>query len=73
MSKDGMTPQDFLSKVSWEGGVFEALQYGLHEDTLDDSDPDLKENWRELRLAYLDLEGLVQGIEEKMEDYDAFM
>lgn len=68
-----MTPEDFLEKVIAEGGIFPALEYGLSERDLDDSDPDLKENWRELRHAYEDLQGLVKRIEDKIWEYDAYL
>lgn len=36
-----MTPQEWLNKAEWEGGLIEAVgSYGLTSDYLDDSAPD---------------------------------
>ncbi|SHX44341.1 Uncharacterised protein [Mycobacteroides abscessus subsp. massiliense] len=46
------TPEEFYSRVEWEGGISEAiLEYGLTEDDLDDSDPELKAAVKEFRKA----------------------
>lgn len=38
-----MSPKDFLSKLNWEGGLFEGFTYGLRVEDLDNSDPDFNE------------------------------
>lgn len=48
----GYTPKEFYSKVEWEGGISDAiLGYGLDENDLDDSDPELKAAVKEFREA----------------------
>lgn len=37
-----MTPQEWLDKAAYEGGIFEGFMYGLHASDLDDSDPGFK-------------------------------
>jgi len=44
---------NFLSKIVWEGGIFEALEYGLDEKDLPKGE--LKENWKNLRKLYNDM------------------
>lgn len=51
-----MNAQEFATKVDWEGGIVDALDYGLHADDLDD-EPDtapLKQAWAELERIYRD-------------------
>lgn len=46
------TPSEFAMKVDWEGGLAEAiLEYGLDEEDLDESDPELKTAVKEFRQA----------------------
>lgn len=37
-----MTPQEWLNKARWEGGIYDGFGYGLHASDLDDSDPGFK-------------------------------
>lgn len=47
-----MTPEEFAQKVEWEGGICTVIfDYGLDEDDLDDTDPELKVLVREFRSA----------------------
>ena len=34
-----MTPQEWLDKANYEGGVYAGFEYGLHANDVDDSDP----------------------------------
>lgn len=47
-----MTPGEFAAKVDWEGGVLDALHYGLRADDIDDSAPDLKRAWFRLQILW---------------------
>lgn len=50
-----MTPARFAGKVEWEGGVFEALDYGLEHTRLDPDDSaaaELRAAWAELERLY---------------------
>ena len=51
-----MTLVEFCAKVEWEGGVIEALTYGLKESDLDGiTDPlavELREIWTSLTAAW---------------------
>ena len=63
-----MTPDEFVNKVDWEGGVLDALEYGLRSTELDDSNPALKGGWIELEKAWVDFEPLLHGVEQLVED-----
>lgn len=70
-----MTPQEWLDKAAWEGGILAGFEYGLHASDLDDSDPEfnalvsaaeqLAEEYaraEEALLDYADTQGY--GVEE---------
>ncbi len=72
-TKTYMTAEEFASKISWEGGITEALDYGLKSSHLDPNDEDA----RELRAAWIRAEDLweemrvaIQGVDEVLEDMD---
>lgn len=60
---DQMTPQEFVAKIDWEGGVLDALIYGLKAKDLDDSDPEFKVEWFALEQAWAKFEPKLVGIE----------
>lgn len=66
-----MTEQEFAQKIDWEGGILEALGYGLRPD---DAPPgELRDAWAELRAAFEDMRPLVrrvEGILDRIEDSD---
>ena len=39
-------------KIEWEGGIFEALDYGIKTEDMPEGDTELAEAWRELSAAY---------------------
>lgn len=49
-------------KVEWEGGITEALNYGLTVDDMPDGDAELREAWAKLIDAYAGLEPLEQAV-----------
>ena len=74
-----MTPARFASKVEWEGGVQDALDYGLKATDLDPEDPnsrELREAWGELERIYREqyqpaerkVDDILDGIETDDED-----
>lgn len=56
-----MTAAGFAAKVEWEGGVLEALDYGLKHTHLDPADHEAAA----LREAWADLERLYAPVAEK--------
>jgi len=65
-----MTPEEFAAKIEFEDGIVEALEYGLRETDLDDSDPHLKADWARLRQIYDEhFEPMVRRVEEQLQKY----
>lgn len=58
-----MNRADFAAKVEWEGGIFEALEYGLHSDDIDDTDQELQDAWSALETAYGNMVPLIGKVE----------
>jgi len=44
--------QAVASKIGWEGGIWEALEYGIKTDDMPEGDTELAEKWEVLRLAF---------------------
>ncbi len=54
-TREYLTAPHFAAKVEWEGGVVEALTYGLKVDHLDPDDPvsvELRSKWGELQAIW---------------------
>jgi hypothetical protein len=45
------TAQDFINKIEWEGGVTEALEYGLQSEEYN-LPAAVDRGWNDLRTAY---------------------
>jgi hypothetical protein len=71
---DYMSAERFVSKIECEGGVIEALEYGLRHTDLDPDDEgsaDLRAKWFELWQAWLTLSPLVDEIDQLMYEIGA--
>ena len=56
-----MTAKDFAAKIEWEGGVSDALDYGLKHTALDPNDSesaDLRSKWKEIEDAWSEVDAL---------------
>ena len=60
-----MTPQDLLSKIEWEGGIIEAIAYGINSTEVPESVETL---WRLAEEAYDTIEPLGFQIERALEE-----
>lgn len=47
-----MTVEDFYEKIEWEGGIADALAYGLHADDLPEDAVEHRKLWRDLEDWY---------------------
>jgi hypothetical protein len=68
-----MTAADFASKVEWEGGVMEALDYGLKpadapEGPIRDAWARLYQLWQQLSPIADEVSRLLDGVERDDED-----
>ncbi len=43
---------DVASKIEWEGGIFEALDYGIKARDMPEGDQELIDAWTALETAY---------------------
>lgn len=64
-----MTEDQFLGKVEWEGGVLEALEYGLKADALKDQDSELASRWRALEKEWRRFQNFLIPVEQYFENW----
>lgn len=63
-----MNEERFASKVEYEGGIFDALDYGLRSTDLDDQDSDLAVAWEALEKAFDNMRPALAEVERILED-----
>ena len=49
-------------KIEWEGGLMEALYYGIKTEDMPEGDTELIEAWDRLATAYHELEPLADAV-----------
>ena len=59
----GMTEEEFINKIIYEGGVVSALEYGLYQDDLEEPNTPLGHAWGELFMAWRALDPKVKAVE----------
>lgn len=65
---DKLTAEQFGDKVEWEGGIFEALNYGLRADDLANQNSELAHKWAELEKRWNDLKPLADEVQQLLDD-----
>jgi hypothetical protein len=75
MSDKPMTESAFASKVEWEGGIFEALDYGLKpsdapKGPIRDAWARLYQAWQQISPIADEVSRLLDGVEHGAEDED---
>lgn len=70
-----MSAERFAAKVEWEGGITDALDYGLKADDLPEhsDDPltaDLRAAWKALRSKWDALQDEIREVEEILEQIE---
>lgn len=55
-------------KIEWEGGIMEALEYGIKSADMPPGDEELDEAWGKLAAAYQALQPLADAVEKLLED-----
>lgn len=63
-----MTDQEFAQKVAWEGGVLDALEYGLKRSDLTDQDGRLAIAWASLSAKWDALQHDLVTVERLIEE-----
>lgn len=64
-----MTEAEFAAKVEWEGGVMDALDYGLRAKDVELGG--LHTMWRDLETLWEPMRWLVGQIEDVLEDIES--
>lgn len=68
-----MNGPDFAGKVQWEGGVVDALDYGLKHTDLDiGEDDELRQVWQELEQQWDVMRIMVEQAESLLEEYETY-
>lgn len=61
-----MTLEDFAAKVDWEGGVIDAIDYGLKPE--DAPEGELRDLWRQACDLFKQMEPITNRIGELLEE-----
>lgn len=64
--REPMTAQDFAGKVEWEGGILEAVDYGLKPE--DAPEGPLRELWAQLVAQYALIEPIMRKVQRALDD-----
>jgi len=51
-------------KIEWEGGLMEALDYGIKTEDMPEGDTELIEAWSKLEAAYRAVEPLAEAVDK---------
>jgi hypothetical protein len=75
MTDEPMTESAFASKVEWEGGILEALDYGLKptdvvKGTVREAWTRLYQLWQQIEPIVEEVDRLLDGVERTDEDED---
>lgn len=54
------------AKIEWEGGVLDAMDYGIRDDDIEDEE--LATAWADMSLAYADLSDDIFEFEETLNE-----
>jgi len=55
-------------KIEWEGGILEAVDYGISTADMPEGDTELTAAWSKLEAAYRALTPLADAVEKLLED-----
>ena len=62
---DRFTSREHLAaKIEWEGGILEALDYGIRTGDMPEGDTELAEAWEKLEAAWKQLNPLADAVTE---------
>lgn len=68
MTEQPMTPANFNAKIEWEGGIIEALDYGLKP--ADAPEGPLRDAWTRAYDLWQQMEPVIREIDELLEAID---
>ena len=53
---------DLAAKISWEGGLMEALDYGITTEMMPEGDAELTEAWTKLEVSFRETAKLADAV-----------
>ncbi len=60
--------EDLAAKIEWEGGLMEALDYGIKTEMMPEGDAELAEAWAKLEASFRETSKLADAVTELLED-----
>jgi len=67
MSDRFSSREHLAAKIEWEGGVLEALDYGITTGDMPEGDAELAEAWGKLEAAWKQLSPLADAVTDLLE------
>ena len=71
MSERFESREALAGKIEWEGGLMEALDYGITTDMMPEGDAELTEAWAKLEASFRETSKLADAVEELLAGDDA--
>ena len=59
---------ELAGKIAWEGGITEAVDYGIKADDMPEGDGELEQAWLELEQAHEEYERATFAVERLLPD-----
>jgi hypothetical protein len=69
MAKRFESREALASKIEWEGGVLESVDYGIRVEDMPEGDTELAELWADLVVAYQKADGLATKVHAILEEH----
>ena len=68
MSERFKSRTDLRDKIDWEGGITDALDYGIKTEDMPEGDAELTEAWGKLEAAWRALAPLAEAVDNMLND-----
>jgi hypothetical protein len=68
MSDRFSSREHLAAKIEWEGGLMEALDYGIKTEMMPEGDTELAEAWAKLEASFRETSKLGDAVEKLIED-----
>jgi len=62
--------EDLAAKIEWEGGLMEALDYGITTEMMPEGDTELTEAWSKLEASFRETSKLADAMSAMLPDAD---
>lgn len=71
MSERFESRADLASKIEWEGGILDAVDYGIRAEDMPEGDVEMAEAWHELEDAYAAADRCARRVEALLPELDS--